>query len=222
MTYQEPSESHRSAVGQIADARQQALKGVSAIRRVTDQLDHPHLVRASGGETRVAVEATQTVLDYLLQLRPYRKNASSWSLGFGRIELPRVVSEENPGLGRGWTHFFAAQDPVLEVETLGDMVETMNETIVYAAETPPSVGPGGGGGVKSAGGRARAIRREVSRGEYTPPDIGRDAERRLYKFVLQQHELLALVQAADDVAAEVDLLADIESPDYGADGGGVV
>ena len=222
MTYSEPSESHRSAVEQVAEARQQALEGVSAIRRVTDKLDHAHLVRASGNETRIAVEATQAVLDYLLQLRPYRQNAQTWDLGFGRIELPRVVSEENPGLGRGWTHYFAAQDPVLEVETLGDMIENMNETIVYAAKTPPSVGSAGGGRAMTADSRAREIRREVARGEYTPPDVGPDAERRLYKFVLQQHELLALVQAADDVAAEVDLLADIESPDFGADGGGVV
>lgn len=66
--------------------------------------------------------------------------------------------------------------------------------------------------------------RGVDEESYTPAEPPRADEGRMktYKIVLPDDQLLRLVEAADDIAGEVDMLAEIDLPDRNAGGGDAV
>lgn len=252
MTYGDPSDEHRSAVKQIAKARDRALKNVSALRTVRDDAQHPNLCRIDGRQqSPLSIEATQAVVDYLLQLRPYRQNAESWGVDLGVVELPETMRIDGPRRGAGFDLFYLCRQPYVSLRGLSEIINVLNQTIIYTDDRAPSVGsspsmspsntvelPDGTYTLPSgtdiaeqmlAGEltpeKVRETGRPVEEEEepaYRPPRLSATAKTRDYKFVLPQDGLLQLVEIADEVAEEMGVLADIEQPDHSAGSRGAV
>lgn len=274
MSYQEPKPEHRNALAQIDDARQRALRAVSELRKREVQSPHPNLTPARRNGESLPVLSTQTVADYLLQLRPYRANSRKWQVDFGTIELPTEIAGSPDGrLGGGAsTPLYLCRQPEVPLRNVSQLIEALNMDICYSTNKPSN-----GSTSSSLEGRRvdgipgtvhveyridppnypgkhevdektyRAIQRgaitldeAVEMGAtdgdaadedegYTPaiPSVeksagrsrGKSGELKKFKFVFGPDRLLRLVETADEVAAEMDMLAEFEDPDYVSGGG---
>lgn len=232
MSYDEPNVQHKNTVKQIIDARQRALTAVSEMRQVQIDTPHPNLAPASGESKQLPVVATQAVVDYLLQLRPYRSMSENWGIDFGAIELPkRIGSGSNvfgePDNGGLWL----CRDPQVPVRDVSQLIRSLNSDVHYSTNHPTSkvrVTPGGKYNARTADTRSA----QGESGQYTPatPVVdnypgdtpGSSGKMRSFKLVMGPDQLLHLVEIADEIAAEVDMLAEIDLPDHTAGGGEAV
>lgn len=252
MTYGDPSDEHRTTVRQIAEARKRAEKNLSALRTVSDDAEYANLSRIDNGSpASLSVQATQSIVDYLLHLRPYRHNSDRWGVDLGVVEIPKRMRESTRRRGSGYNLFYCAQPPHIPLRNLSETVDALNRTILYTDNKPPAPDqaaisrgrvtvrlPDGEyqlsersnilEGYLSGELSADEIRQRASPvddepdGDYRPPRITEGSETRRYKFVLTQDDLLQLKELADDVAEEMGVLADIEQPDHSAGSGGAV
>jgi hypothetical protein len=277
--YGDPGPGHRNALDAVAEARQTALSAASKMRQAGPPTHHPNLAPASDEEPRLATIATQAVVDYLMQLRPYRNHSSAWNVSFGELQLPATVPGEK-GPGRSWNKkdrapkLHICQNPTFYVENVSDFVDVANMTVQYSSQTRTPDGRGDWEPDPNPGSMTKVV--EISTEEYgtlrftdkerarellfgdlsptaaleyaeladeddttdteedsvilgdpnvttTPGDTrGRDSQVESYKLVFPPAELLRFVQLGDDVAAELDVLADLEAPDHAAGPGGAV
>jgi hypothetical protein len=275
----EPGPGHRNALDAVAEARQTALSAASKMRQAGPPPHHPNLAPASDEEPRLATIATQAVVDYLMQLRPYRNHSSTWNVSFGELQLPETMpGEKNPAeswnnKGRG-PDLYICQNPTFYVQNVSDFVDVANMTVQYSSQTRTPRGRGDWEPEPNPGSITKAV--EISTEEYgtlrftdkerarellfgdlsptaaleyaeladeddttdteedsvtlgdpnataAPGDTrGRDPQVESYKLVFPPGELLRFVQLGDDVAAELDVLADLEAPDHAAGPGGAV
>lgn len=256
MGYNDPSPQQRNALAEINQARQRALKCVSKIREINPSTDAENLCRAgSNPETSaVPIRVNQAVVDYLLQLRPYRNRSEKWDIDFGTISLPKRISRgKSKRLGHNSEKpaLWCAQVPKVNIGSLSDLVNALNTTIVYTTDSPASKAEfarSKSGDTIRLGGDEYQVPRsafsaflagdlapddiraigtptaEIRTGErYQPPRLTHDAEEvRSYKFILPPNQLLKLVEVADEVAADMDLLIELEDPDFSAGGGAAV
>jgi hypothetical protein len=269
-SYDEPKVQHKSTVQQIIDARQRALTAVSEVRQVQINTPHPNLARMSGDGKQLPVLATQAVVDYLLQLRPYRKSSQNWDVDFGTIDLPKTVSSDIPGRGRGSQQLYICRQPKVPATNASQLIQALNSDVHYSTNHPNSSTTTTGNNTVQArqtGAKvttvtyrispdtypgtyqvsqetAKRIRQgqiteaeAVEKGmivdnqddkteEYTPaiPEVrnngagdisGPNGEVRSYKLVVGPDALLQLVELADEIAAEVDMLAELEDKTVG-------
>jgi hypothetical protein len=217
--YGDPGPGHRNAIDAVAEARQTAIKGVSEMRKAGPRPHHPRLAPA-GDEPALATMATQAVVDYLMQLRPYRGHSASWDVSFGELQLPADIQESSKA-AMGWDRtpsrrLHVCRQPTFYVENVSDFVEVANMTVQYSSkirrrpgstseETADSLTLGDPN-VQSRAGR----------------DRGRTHTVKSFNLVFGAGELQKFLQLGDDVAAELDVLADLEAPDHAAAPGGAV
>jgi hypothetical protein len=198
-SYGDPDPEHRNAVNQVTDARQKALNAVSEIRKADITTPHPNLAPPTVPIERdhspsLPVLCSQAVVDYLLQLRPYRHHADNWEINFGEIQLPENVTREKGGRKRGSTSVTLQNENTIPLTNANEIIAAVNTTVVYQ-----SVDMSG----RSLGG-----------------NISTNEER--YKVVFSPGTLLRIVEAADEIAAEMDMLAELSPPDHSAGGGDAV
>jgi hypothetical protein len=277
-SYDEPKVQHKNTVQQIIDARQRALTAVSEVRQVQIDTPHPNLAPASGDSKKLPVVATQAVVDYLLQLRPYRSMSENWGIDFGTIELPKRIGSGSDVFGESnGADLWLCRDPHVPVRNVSQLIQSLNSDVHYSTNHPPSNADTGGvtprGSTQPTTGCAsyhirpdgsnRTYRidektfRQVQRGGLTPMEAidmgltkveentaqeeneqytpaipavddhpgdtpGSDGKLKSFKLVMGPDRLLTLVELADEIAAEVDMLAEIDLPDHAAGGGEAV
>lgn len=193
MSYGDPKPQHRNAISEINEARQQALAAVSQIRQADVSPAHPHLAPATSDGHTLPIMSTQAVADYLMQLRPYRANSSRWDVDFGTVRLPGSI----PG-GRS-NRRSGGRRPPLEIQQSKTVELTNIDQLIEALNSSIQYSTRPGASERRGPGRSKS-----------------------FKFVLPPDALLKLVEMADEVAAEMDLLAEIQEPDYTAGGGDAV
>jgi len=293
MSYDDPKPEHRNAITQINDARQRALKAVSELRKRRIETPHPHLAEAREDGESLPVMSTQAVVDYLLQLRPYRHGSQKWQLSFDSVTLPKEIPRSSPRFGeQRQASLWLCRQPEVPLNGVSQLIEVLNMEIHYSTYRPdrgqssssrlkysdltPTERRVKGGLEDATGGTMtelvwtihppsypgdhyvdREVYRKIQQGaitqdeavemgmteeqhepdeddepEYVPaiPSVptapgdtsGRNHQIRTYKFVFGSEGLLKLVQLADEVAAEMDLLIEMEEPDLDAGGSGAV
>jgi hypothetical protein len=263
--YDDPKPEHRNALKEINEARQMALTAVSEMRKTQISTPHRNLApTTSEGETpTLSVIATQAVVDYLLQLRPYRKTSKKWNVDFGTVALPKKLDGGSaPGRDRGKNpHLWICQQPEVPLNNVSQLIESLNQTVHYSTNRPTEAEPDfHPKPTKSETIRYRiraesypgehwvdedtfkAIRKgamtvdeavemgaildentdEDGDDEYVPatPAVrnepgdtpGKDGKIKSFKFVLGPQYLLQVVELADEVAAEMDLLIELDDP----------
>lgn len=276
MSYDDPNIQHRSTVQQIVDARQRALTAVSEVRQVQIDTPHPNLARMSDDGKQLPVVATQAVVDYLLQLRPYRKSSQNWDVDYGTITLPKTVSSELAGRSSGTRTLWICRQPEVPARNASQLIQALNSDVHYSTNHPRS-NTGRRGADLPSGSRIgikptsvtyrirpdtypgtyqvnKKTAQQIQKGEitedeavemgmviddqdgkdtdtdegdeYTPaiPELktsapgdtrGPSGEIRSYKLIMPPGALLQLVEIADEIAAEVDMLAELEDKTVG-------
>jgi hypothetical protein len=217
--YGDPGPGHRNALDAVAEARQRALRAVSQMRQVGPPPHDPRLAPA-GDDPALATIATQAVTDYLIQLRPYRGHSATWDVSFGELQLPEDIQESN-GAAMGWDRtprrrLHVCRQPALYVENVSDFVEVANMTVQYSSKTrrrPDSTSEGAAGSLTLGDPNVRSAPGDTS---------GQDHKVKSFKLVFNAGELQQFLTLGDDVAAELDVLADLEAPDHAAGPGGAV
>lgn len=286
----DPGPGHRNALDAVNEARQKALTAVSKMRQAGPPPHLPNLAPADDEEPALATIATQAVVDYLIQLRPYRSHSSTWNVSFGELRLPEQIGgEEPPGrLGKSTNPraLHICRNPSFYVENVSDFVEVANATVSYSSElrSDPGAGdwqPRNGSAFNQPWNDTNTgdvcdqwtletekygtlrftdkdrlnalLKGEISVDEAAQfaepadqPDTddtdegddlvlgdpnvrsvpgdtrGRDPEVKSFKLVFPADDLQRFLQLGDDVAAELDVLADLEAPDHAAGPGGAV
>jgi len=192
--YGEPSSEHKSAVREIAEKRQQAHAAASEIAKAGTPHHHTHLAPANEGGDNLSVVCTQSVVDYLLQLRPYRASSENWGVDFGIVTLPEELGTGGVGgYGIKQSKLTIEQSPRIGLRNTNEVIAAANKSIRYSSSSGV-----GGYGLKSNG------------------------TTNTYKFVFSPDQLLRLVALADEIATDLNLLVDIEEPDYDSGGQGAV
>lgn len=201
-SYGDPAPEHRNAVSQVSKARQRALNAVSELRQSNIQTPHQNLARVKQNPNDPAepsdelpIACTQAVVDYLLQLRPYRHTSRNWEVDFGKIVLPESVgssgSKRRSGGIPGNLNLQGEQQ--IPLGNTSEIIEAANTTVCYT-----SVSLGNQFGTSTR------------------------VKRRRYKVVFSPGTLLKIVELADEIAVEMDMLAELKPPDHSSGGGDAV
>jgi hypothetical protein len=134
---------HRNALSAVNDARQKALDAVSKLKQMGPRPHPPYLAPADGDVPADATIATQAVVDYLMQLRPYRSGSAVWNVSFGELLLPQTIPGDDPpgrtssammGFGGGARKLYICRPPKLFIENVSDFVDVANLTVQYSTE----------------------------------------------------------------------------------------
>lgn len=203
MSYNDPSQGHTEAISMISTSRSAILKYLRNLQadRRGDARIHPNLIDGAHTPTK-RTAATAALTDYLMQLRPYRDAAQLWDMGLGTITLPEtyqpslnIANEPDPGelTIRGENRF--------ELGSLSDVIDMTGYEVVY--ERP----------------KYRAV--TEPKGPLMD-DEPADVETEVFQFVLRTEEIRTLFERADDVAASLGFLAEMDTPDIAANGGDAV
>ncbi len=191
-SYDEPSQGHSEAIKQLSDSR-------STVRHYIRQLNadggatgfHPNLVGSGKTPTESSV-ATAALVDYLLQLRPYRDSSAAWNKGLGAVELPETFTKNSDVFGQPGDSTYEIQiDPVQELPSLSHVINIASMEVIYEerVQNPHKGNP------------------KIPNGLYDDVD---DGDKRLFQFVLTTEQLRQLFERADDVAESMGFLAEIE------------
>jgi len=188
------------ALEQVNEARSLATEMVSEVRQRGQPNHHPNLAPAGGDEPAPATVATQAVADYLLQLRPYRATSDSWDVDLGGIQLPeKIYRGEAPGrTSKSQTPIWCCRELHVPISDVSELIRAANMNVLYSTAKPSSYGEEIG-----------------TEQEYTPADSsasGRNGSVRTYKLVFSPQTLLRFVEIADEIAAQMNLLIEIETP----------
>lgn len=222
----ERSPEHRSAVSQMANARERALETIHAVRAESMDRASTNLIRTAA-TPHIAAEATQSVCDYLTHLRTFAGQSEHWNSKLGVVEIPEAIEVSAAGLKRGVDGIYrCTRMPYLNINDMGAAIRAGNAEIVYAR------GSGGGNekldissddiyrveghDLTAAGFRQYQQGESVEdcehRGglktEFEPASRGEDEQH--YQFVYTAKQLLLLYEIADNVADEAGKLGDIE------------
>lgn len=261
---------NRSALEQVNEARERATSAVSEMRQRGTPNHHPNLAPADQGQKVLATVATQSVADYLLQLRPYRATSNGWDVNFGGVELPKEISRgQAPGRSEAeLPSLWCCQQPFVPIRNVSELIKAANMSVRYstakAPQSPAQVGSGRGSSTSTYTVRtknygevrlrdqsafnsvvsgAMSVKKAIEAGlavtdekndapeepGYIPADPnvdnstgdtrGRDGVVRTYNLVFPARTLLRFVEVADEVAADMNLLIEFETPAE-QDGGG--
>jgi hypothetical protein len=137
-SFDDPTPGHREAISQLAETRSTVRRKLLEINASGGGSGGPHhnlvppTVTDADGKERSNLPTDRTIAtaalsDYILQLRPYRRQSRNWEHSIGAIELPRRVED-------GDDRFFEiAMDPTVEIHTLGDVLECAGLRVPYEA-----------------------------------------------------------------------------------------
>jgi hypothetical protein len=199
MSYDDPSQGHREAIKQLSESR-------ATVRHYLRQLNadggstgvHPNLVAADKTPTEYSI-ATAALVDYLLQLRPYRDSSAAWNEGLGSVALPETFTGNPDVFGESGGSTYEIQiDPVQEFPSLSHVINIASRDVVYQERVQnPYLGHD-----------------KIPNGSYD--DV--DGEKRLYQFVLTTEQLRQIFERADEVAGAMGFLAEMDMPDHAAGG----
>ena len=194
---------------------------------------------ASASE-QTLVKTNQAVAQYLLQLHPYRTDSERWEIDLGSVRIPEHVPGIRSKRRSASTapRLRICRMPSVRLTSLSDVIAAINMTVTYSQNfSPESAVTAPRGTEVRVGGRsvhvgdetleawlagdvsdAELIERgrlaaEESRSEDTfepARPAGDGQQSRSFKFVFPSDMLLGLVEHADEIAAEMDMLADIE------------
>jgi len=218
-TFDEPGANHRHALNQVDENRQRALNAVSEVRKAPPRSHHPHLAPVDMDSGDLAILCTQAVVDYLLQLRPYRSGSTAWQIDFGGVDLPTVLNDgpKRPdGFGATEPKMWICRKPHIPLQNVSQLIKAANTTIQYSTNHPDKHDT-----VLSHTKAPRPARRGGEKEEFVPasPAIEENRYNRSeskvvsYKFVFPPAALLRIVELADEVAAELNMLAELTPPD---------
>lgn len=179
------SEQHSTTVGQISEARKNAIEAIEKARIASRQpTRHPNLTPAD--ETTPLSVANQRLVTYLLQLQPYSERSDLWNTDLGVINFEEEIIETTSGQWGQSVHGYDTDNrTTYHLSDLTVVISAINNPLTYA---------------KSKG--------------------SDDFER--YRVVLTSSDLITIFELADEIAKKMDFLADVTTPDFGADGGGAV
>jgi len=253
-SFDEKGANHRNALAQVDDARQRALNAVSQIRQAPPLTQHPNLapVKEDNRPTHSAILCTQAVVDYLLQLRPYRASSSTWDINFGVVELPKRIESSGTRIAGepSKPDLWICRQPTLPLRNVSQLIEAANTTVQYSTnypekhrtkntaaatstpkpnqrQLPPNVQNdlmSGRISLAEAYERSPETTEAMSDGgedEFVPASPDVDTSPRLggnkgrvesFKLVFPSPTLLKIVELADEVAAELNLLAELKPP----------
>jgi len=273
--YGSPDPEHTAALAAVDEARQEALRAVGEMRQFGPPPHHPNLAPADGAEKTLASMCTQKVVDYLLQLRPYRTSSQNWGVTLGTLELPtRLDTGSSNRRGGGQKRdLWLCRQPEIPLNDVSHVIEAANMSVQYSTcrQTRPTTSPAKktpkpilktgteeygrlkfddqesllsvAFGSKSV---EAAIKQGVARpapdnepdesqsdnDSYTPAvpvsnnksglKRGVSHNTKSFNIVFESQTLLTLVEIADEVAAEIDLLIELDAPDFESGGQGAV
>lgn len=178
------SEQHSTTVGQIAEARKNAIEAIEKARIASRQpTRHQNLTPAD--ETTPLSFANQRLVTYLLQLQPYSERSDLWNTDLGVINFEDEITEVTSGQWVKSVHGYQTDNrTTYHLSNLSMVISAINNPLTYAKND------------------------------------GSDIER--YRVVLTSSDLITIFEMADEIAKKLDFLADVTTPDFGADGGGAV
>lgn len=266
--YGSPEPNHTAALAAVDEARQEALAAVSKRRQFGASPHHPNLAPADGGEPTLASICTQKVVDYLLQLRPYRDNSQHWDVTIGSITLPKRIEGKgsNRRSGSGSRSMWLCRQPKIPLNNVSNVIDAANQTVQYSTmrgDRDSAFSPPGGdkcrvrtdeygelvftdqrSAMQAMSGkmsfeqaieRGAAMRKqelEQKTTDYVPAKPvsnssaglkrGTSHKTKSFNVVFGDQALLELVEIGDEVAAEIDILIELDTPDYSSGGGGAV
>lgn len=219
------SQEHKTAISQLAKARERALEAVHAVRAENMDRASTNLIQQAA-TPHIAAEATQSVCDYLTHLRTFSHNSEHWQTELGVIQLPKTIEASSPGRKRGTEGVYrCTQMPYLNITDMAAAIRAGNVEIVYSRS--------GSGGVEFQGQTQKVFYRvggrdltkkglkQFNEGEpinecdtrgglqtdFRPAPRSDDEQH--YQFVYTADELLLLYEIADNVADEANKLGDI-------------
>lgn len=134
--YDQPSPGHKTALEQIAASRAEVyelLKEINAMSFPDDGPDHASLVSVQDAPTRHTL-ATSSLSNYLLQLRPYRGQTDSWTAPMSDIILPKKFETMPAGDSDVPRYWKIQNSPVVEIDTLSDVIDSAGKRVVYSAK----------------------------------------------------------------------------------------
>lgn len=260
---------HTTALSDLHEARKEALYAVSEMRQFGTTSHPPFLSPADGDDKTLATVCTQKVVDYPLQLQPYRDNSQNWDVDLGGIEIPKKINtgKRKRRSGGQKADLWLCRQPKIPMRDMSDVISVANTTVQYSSNRPdrsdsPLTGKNtyhlrtgteygelvftdrrafeavasGQMTYQQAFDTGAAIQKgevESTGSEgYTPAipsntnsaglNRGSSHKTRSFNIVFPADILLQLVELADEVAAEIDTLIEIDNPDYESDGRGAV
>ena len=239
-SYDTPGAEHTNAVTQLSEARSRCIEYVSVVREQSPNTFDTHLVSQPPSRSeQTLVKANQAVAEYLLQLHPYRLNSEKWSVDMGTVMLPEHVRGIGSNR-RGTSYapkLRACRMPGVSIGSVSDVISAINMNVSYSqnfsdqsrADKPGTEVRVGEQSVRVdeetlrawwSGGLTReellqrgqlSAEEERAADAFEPADPPADRHQaRAFKFVFPPDMLLGLVEHADEIAAEMDMLADIE------------
>ena len=233
--YGSPDADHTAALTAVDEARQDALTAVSEMRQHGAPPHHPNLA-PTDGQKELATICTQKVVDYLLQLRPYRENSQNWNTDLGTLHLPKELG--TPGSKRrsgGVTqNLWLCRQPEIPLRNVSEVIKAANMTVQYSTMRGEqfSPTPTAGGMTVVTSSEQQQQQQEDRESNYVPAKpatsssagLGRGSshETKPFNLVFSDRTLLELVELGDEVAAEIDILIELEAPDYESGSQGAV
>jgi hypothetical protein len=237
---------HRSAIKQLAAARQRALDSIHAVRAGDHNRRSANLIEVPdqpvrGDHAHPMAEATGNVCNYLVHLKPFGLGSKRWQTGLGVIDILKKTEKDKPGLHRGSIQYKCTRMPYLNINDMNAAIRAGNLQVFYARDsggatfTPKrqrqndicrveghDLTPAGYQQLQSGTDIAEC---EHARGQSLNTDFepaSRGDDEVAFKFVYTADQLLTIYEVADEIAAAEDLLANIDTPDHNPGGKGAV
>jgi len=259
----DPGPQHRNAVARVDDARERAQTALSEVRQRAPPTHHPYLAPADSDSVELSVMATQAVVDYLIQLRPYRGQSKNWQANLGSITLPKTVrGREPPRRGQSpGVELHICRDPQVTLDSVDKVVKAANMTVQYSS-VPVDRQPRTRGehelktgtdefgtllfddesmllaayngnisyeeavefGAAVPKNEVQSRDEPLTLGDPSPATSGRGSTTQVEdkNLVYPESVLKDILEIADAVADEMDLLLERDNPDYEPGGGGAV
>lgn len=237
---------HRSAIKQLAKARQRALESIHHVRACDHNRRSSNLIKVPDRPTRgdhshPMAEATGNVCNYLLHLKPFGLGSEKWQTGLGVIEIQEEIQQEKPGLNRGHIQYKCTRMPYLNITDMEAAIRAGNLKVFYSRNSgdatfqPKSQQNNGiirveGHDLTPTGFQQLQAGTSIEECEHAGAQsfntdfepASRGGDEQIFKFVYTSDQLLTLYEVADEIAAAEDLLANIDTPDYSSGERGAV
>jgi hypothetical protein len=237
------SPEHRSAIQQLATARERALDTIHVLRSSSPDLASTNLIEIGTNrrEPHPSAEATACIADYLSHLKPHVVDTKGWQESIGLIEIPKKIEGSSHRRGHSGGYYYCTRMPYLNINNMEAAIRGANLEVPYAKSSGRATFDGAKNveniyiidnhALTEAGYQQHQNGTPISECEHKkePPmaDDGliyanpisdfepapRAADEEKYQFVFTLSQLIELYDIADTLATNADLLADIKTPD---------
>ena len=131
------SPEHRSAIQQLATARERALDTIHVLRSSSPDLASTNLIEIGTNrrEPHPSAEATACIADYLAHLKPHVADTKGWQESIGLIEIPKSIEGSSSGLRRGSSgQYYCTRMPYLNINNMGAAIRAANLEVPYSKD----------------------------------------------------------------------------------------